>query len=370
MIRPGTPVEALDTPSLIIDLDRVEANLRSGAEIAAASGVALRPHTKTHKSPYFAQRQLAHGAAGITVAKVTEAEVMADAGLTDIFIANTLFGQAKAERAAALAARVRLAVGVDHIEQARALSGAMAGAARPLDVMIEVDTGSRRGGISPADAPALAQEVHALPGLSVRGIYTYEGYTYEAADREELAAVQRAAQDVMVRLGDGLRELLGIDPVVSVGSTPGLLSGAGYRKGITEIRPGTYIFLDAAQAALAGGVESCAAHVLATVVSRPGPDRAVLDTGSKSLTSDTRSSGICRTAGYGLLPDFGLTIARVSEEHGVIEGEGVERLRIGEKVRVLPNHICPVVNLFDEVIGVRGGVVELVLPVAARGRLK
>ena len=364
MIRPGTPVQALDTPALIVDLDRVEANLRRGAAVAAAAGVALRPHTKTHKSPYFAQRQLAHGAAGITVAKVSEAEVMAEAGLTDIFIANTIFGRDKAERAAALAARVRLAVGVDHLEQARALSAAMAGAARPLDVMIEVDTGSRRGGVAPEDAPALAREVAALPGLSVRGIYTYEGYTYEAADRDALAAVLRQAQAVMVELGDRLRELLGIDPAVSVGSTPGLLSGAGYRKGITEIRPGTYIFLDAAQAALAGGLDRCAAWVLATVVSRPGPDRAVLDTGSKSLTTDARPRGVCRTSGCGLLPDHGLTIARVSEEHGVVEGDGVER------VRVVPNHICPVVNLFDEVVAVRGGVVEMVLPVAARGRLQ
>ena len=125
-----------------------------------------------------------------------------------------------------------------------------------------------------------------------------------------------------------------------------------------------------AQAALAGGLDRCAAWVLATVVSRPGPDRAVLDTGSKSLTTDARPRGVCRTSGCGLLPDHGLTIARVSEEHGVVEGDGVERLRIGDKVRVVPNHICPVVNLFDEVVAVRGGVVEMVLPVAARGRLQ
>jgi D-serine deaminase-like pyridoxal phosphate-dependent protein len=261
-------------------------------------------------------------------------------------------------------------VGVDHVEQARALSTAMSGAPRPLEVMIEVDTGSRRGGVSWLDAVALAKAAASLPGLAVRGIYTYEGYTYGAAGPEALAAVQHEAQGVMVRLRDGLRAVLGIEPVVSMGSTPGLLSGAGYRQGITEIRPGTYIFLDAAQAALAGGVELCAAHVLATVVSRPGHDRAVLDTGSKSLTSDTRTAGICRTDGHGLLPDYGLTIARLSEEHGVIEGEGVEQLRVGQKVRVLPNHICPVINLFDEVIAIRGGIVEAVVPVAARGRLQ
>jgi D-serine deaminase-like pyridoxal phosphate-dependent protein len=370
MIRPGTMIEALDTPVVLIDLDKVEANLRRGAQIAAASGVSLRPHTKTHKSPYFAGRQLAHGAQGITVAKVGEAEVMAQAGQTDIFIANTIFGATKAERVAALVAQVRMAVGVDHLEQARGLSAAMSGAPRPLEIMIEVDTGSHRGGVDAAEVVALAQAVAALPGLLVRGIYTYEGYTAGAADAGALAAIQHEAQESMVRLGGDLGTALGIRPVISVGSTPGLLSGAGYRQGITEIRPGTYIYLDASLTGLAGGQDHCAAHVLATVVSRPGPGRAVLDAGSKSLTSDTRPSGLGKTQGNGLLVDYGLTIARLSEEHGVVEGEGADRLSIGQKVRVLPNHICPVINLFDEVVAVRNGQVEMVLPVAARGRLQ
>ncbi|HYG58412.1 MAG TPA: alanine racemase [Symbiobacteriaceae bacterium] len=360
----------LDTPALLIDLDRVEANLQRGAAIAAAAGVALRPHTKTHKSPYFARLQLGHGARGLTVAKLGEAEVMASAGLDDLFVANTIYGDEKARRLRQLAERVTLTVGVDHLEQARQLSAAMAGLDRPLGVLIEVDTGAHRGGVHPNEAGALARAAAALPGLAIRGVYHYEGYTYSAPDREALAAVQREGQAALVRAGQAVGAALGITPVISAGSTPGLLSGAGYLPGITEIRPGTYIFLDGAQAALAGGVELCAAHVLATVVSLPGPGRAVLDVGSKALTSDVRGFGVCKTEGYGLLPDQGLVLRRLSEEHGVIEGEGVDRLRVGQQVRVLPNHICPVVNLFDELVLVRGGEVVDVLAVAARGRLR
>lgn len=366
----GIAFTQLETPSLIIDLDQVERNLARGAAVAAESGAALRPHTKTHKSAYFAQRQLAHGAKGLTVAKVGEAEVLSEAGLNDLFVANTVFGTQKAERVRRLADRITLIVGVDHLEQALAFSRAMAGAERPLPVMIEVDTGSRRGGVAPDEVLGLARAVAVLPGLAVRGVYTYEGYTYSAPDREQLVRSHREAQRSLIRTGQALGEALGITPVISAGSTPGFLSGAPYLPEITEIRPGTYIFNDAAQAALAGGLEHCAAYLLATVVSRPSSDRAILDTGSKSLTSDLRTTGVCKTTGHGLLVDFGLTIARISEEHGVVEGPGVERLTVGQKVRVIPNHICPAVNLFSEVTCVRGGIVERVLPVTARGLVR
>ncbi|HEX7022791.1 MAG TPA: hypothetical protein VF171_08025, partial [Trueperaceae bacterium] len=162
-------------------------------------------------------------------------------------------------------------------------------------------------------------------------------------------------------------ELFTHPPVVSMGSTPSLLADVTLLPGITEIRPGTSIFLDAAQAQLAGGFEHCAAHVLATVVSKH-EGRAILDAGSKALTSDARDAGVCRTAGKGRLVDYDLIVARLSEEHGVVEGPGVERLRLGEKVRIVPNHICPVVNLFEDMHIVREGMVERVMPVSARGR--
>lgn len=370
MNRPDWNALPVETPAVLIDLDRAEANLRRGAAIAVEAGVSLRPHTKTHKSPYFARQQLALGARGLTVAKVSEAEVMADAGFDDLFIASTPYGADRAARIRRLAARLTLTVGVDHLEQARLLSGAMAGSALPLGIMVEVETGGRRGGVTPDAAGVLAAEIMRLPGLAITGVYTYEGYTYSAPDREALAAVARRGQEQLIAAGQAVGAVAGIEPVVSAGSTPGLFSGMPYLPGITEIRPGTYIFLDAAQAALAGGLEHCAAFVLATVVSRPRPDRAILDTGSKALTSDTRAAGLCRTEGHGVLPDYGLTIARLSEEHGVVEGPGAEVLQVGQRVRVIPNHICPVVNLFDEVVALRGGRVEAILPVAARGRLQ
>ena len=367
MTKPGTPVEQLPTPTVLVDVDRVERNLRAAQARADRTGVALRPHTKTHKAPYFAHRQLELGAKGICVAKLSEAQVMADAGLRDIFVANTVMGADKARHAAALASSIRLELGVDHLEQARMLSRAALDRGGCIDVMIEVDSGSRRGGITPEDVVSFARSLQDLDGIGVRGIYTYEGYTYGASSRDALHVRHREAQHLMVTLAHALETVTEARPVISMGSTPSLLGEVDFDARIDEIRPGTYIFLDAAQAELAGGYDRCAAHVLATVVSKHG-DRCVVDAGSKTLTSDQRQEGVCRTRGYGLLVDYGLPIMRVSEEHGVIEGAGTEALEVGQKVRILPNHICPVINLSDEVALVQDGALLEFLPVAARGR--
>ncbi len=370
-----TEITDLDTPAVVVDLGRVEENLRIGADYAARAGATLRPHTKTHKSPYFAQRQVAHGAAGICVAKVGEAEVMAAAGFHDIFIPNTIVGESKVRRLRAMADQgVALAVGVDHIEQARGLSEAMTGSA--LGVMIEVDTGSHRGGVQPADAIPLGREVAALPGLDVHGVYAFEGYQYGAADRDALAKVVWEDQESLVAVGRALGTVLGIGPVISAGSTPALSANVPNHPGITELRFGTYIFNDAAQAKVMGTTERCAAYVLATVVARPAADRAILDSGSKTLTMDAWAPGVCWTGGYGLVCDLSgkpypdLILTGLSEEHGIVKGTAADILKVGQKVLVLPNHICPVINLFDDMYGVRGGRVELVLPVEARGKLQ
>lgn len=372
-----TDIKDLDTPAVIIDLDRVEENLRIGAEYAARAGATLRPHTKTHKSTYLAQRQLAHGASGICVAKVSEAEVMAAAGFKDIFIPNTIVGVAKVARLRTLIDEgVDLAVGVDHLDQARSLSTMMTGAARPLGVLIEVDTGSHRGGVQPSDAVGLGRLVAVLPGLDVRGVYAFEGYQYSAATLEALAQVTWDDQETLVRVGQALGTVLGIAPVISAGSTPALSGNVPNHPGITELRFGTYLFNDAAQAKVMGTTALCAAHVLATVVARPARDRAILDSGSKTLTMDAWAPGICYTGCYGLVCDLngepypGLVVTGLSEEHGIVKGAGVDNLEVGQKVLVLPNHICPVINLFDEVYGVRHRRVEMVLPVEARGRLQ
>lgn len=370
MHRVGMNTPELDTPALVIDLDRAEANMRRAAAIADRIGIKMRPHAKTHKSPYFALQQVALGAIGVSVAKISEAIVMADGGITDIFVANTIFGARKLQRVADLAGRVRLAVGIDDIRQAHALSDAMSSVVSTVDVLVEVDTGARRGGIAPAEAWRLAEAAHRLPGIAVKGVYTYEGYTYTAESLEDLQATLREAHSTLLHVADDIGRALDIQPVVSVGSTPGLLGGAEFLPGLTEFRAGTYVFLDAAQARIAGGIEHCAASVLASVVSRPSPDRAILDAGSKTLSSDRRSGGLCHVDGFGLLPDIGVGISRLSEEHAVIEGAGAGHLELGQKVRVIPNHICAVVNLFPEMIGVRDDVVERVIPVQARDCLQ
>jgi len=370
------PIVDVPTPALLVDLDRVEANLRRGQAYADEHGVDLRPHSKTHKSPRFARAQVAAGASGICVAKLGEAELMADAGLDDLAMPNTAIGPDKAARAVALAQRVRFAIGVDHPEQVAQLAGAAEGAVHPLELIVEVDVGSGRGGAPADEVVDLLQRIRAAPGLRARGVYAYEGFTYAAAGREALIARHGEAQRALVAVAtrgrpwlDGQAHLGGA-PVVSFGSTPSLLVDAPLLPGITEVRPGTYLFNDLQQAQWAGtpdepdGRRHAAAHVLASVVSLRG-GRAILDAGSKALTSDRRAG----QGGHGLLVDHGLEVVRLSEEHGVVEGPGVERLRVGDKVRVLMNHVCPVVNLFPALHLTRGDVVVEVLPVAARGAL-
>ncbi len=367
----------LPTPALIVDLDRVDANLRRGQAYADAQGVALRPHAKTHKSPRFAHAQVAAGAVGVCVAKLGEAELMADEGVANIVVPNTVIGADKAARAVALAQRARFAIGIDHPAQVAQLAAAAEGAARPLEVLVEVDVGAGRGGAVIDQVASLLRLVREAAGLRARGVYAYEGFTYGARDRTELVARHDLAQRALLAAAEAARPWLDGDdrrsgaPVVSLGSTPSLLAAVPLRAGITEMRPGTYLFNDLQQARWAAasgdwrdGLAHTAAHVLASVVSVQG-QRLILDAGSKALTSD-RAVG---QDGHGLLVEHGLTIARLSEEHGVIEGPGVEQLRVGEKVRVLMNHVCPVVNLFPVMHLVRGEDVVEVRDVGARGML-
>lgn len=370
MTEIGLAVEELDTPCVIIDLDKMKANIDRVVGFATQHGVKYRPHTKTHKIPAIAHLQLAAGASGITVARPGEAEVMAAAGIDDIFIAHIVVGAGKIRRMAALARRVRLAVGVDNLDQARMLSQVFRYEAAPLDVMIEIDTGHLRAGVQPPAAPALAAQIARLPGLRVRGIFTHEGHDYYARSLDELATIAANAQQQMVTAGRQVSEVLGYRCWVSIGSTPSLASHV-LLEGIDEIRPGTCVFYDAAQAGVLGHTDWCAATVMATVISTPAADRAVVDAGSKTLTSDRREGeSLLATRGYGIIvghPD--LEIARLSEEHGVIVGAGAgHRFKVGDRVRIIPNHICTVINLRDHVYGVRDGRVEVIWEVAARGR--
>lgn len=346
----------LETPSVLIDLDVMEANLRRWQAHCDKAGLANRPHIKTHKIPDFARRQVALGAVGITCQKLGEAEVMADAGLDDILITYNLLGAAKLARAVALARRVRLSVVADNAVVVEGLSDAFARAGLELDVLVECDTGAARNGVqSPDEAALLAARIAALPGLSFAGLMTYppkRGGPAVATFLEQARALC-LQRDLPVR-------------VVSSGGTPDMW-GASTAGGVTEHRAGTYIYNDRmAIAAGAAGVADCAMTVLATVVSRPTADRAVLDCGSKSLAADALGAG----GGYGLIRDYpAAVVSALSEEHAVVDLAACTGARpaIGERVRVIPNHTCPVSNLHDRIWGLRGETVERGWTVAARG---
>jgi D-serine deaminase-like pyridoxal phosphate-dependent protein len=360
-------VDAVETPAVLVDLDIVVRNIAAMAERARGSGVRLRPHAKTHKVVEIGRMQIAAGASGLSVAKATEAEVFAAAGFDDLFIAYPVVGADKGRRLLALAERVRLAVGVDSEDGARTLSGAFHAAGQQLDVLLKVDVGFHRVGVEPARAVETARRIADLPGLRVRGLYTFAGHAYSAETPEGVARVGKDEGSILSetaqRIRDGGLEI----EEVSVGSTP-TAPHAMAIPGVTECRPGVYVFNDASQVSLgACRPEDCAMTVLATVVSVPAPDRAVVDAGSKTLSSDPLRP---RVAGFGFVLGRRSRIARLSEEHGVIEVVAGEAFRVGERVRILPNHACVVANLHDHLLAVRKGVVEGELTVAARGRVQ
>src|SRR2546426_6276706 len=300
--------EDIITPVAVVDEEIVERNLARMAKLAADHNVKLRPHAKTHKSAYMAQRQMAHGAVGLTCATFTEAEVFADAGVDDVLIAHPPVGRPKLERLVALAKRVkRLAVSLDDVGIAKSLP-------EGVEVLWEVDPGQHRIGTAPREptVKAVKELVRAIGAARFRGLITHGGHVYAATNQKErqLAADQETeaistTADMLRKAGIEVREL-------SVGSTP--TAGLALLGGITEMRPGTYIYGDANQVTLGSQrIEDCALAVVATVVSTPASDRAVVDSGSKALSADLRVAGM---NGFGIvLSRNDLTVARLSEEH-------------------------------------------------------
>lgn len=345
----------LVTPVAVVSIATMERNLDRMSALAGAAGLRLRPHAKTHKSPYVALRQLAHGAIGLTVATVREAEVFAEAGVRDLLIAHPPVGSPKRLRLAALAERVpRLAVSLDEPSLA-------AGLPAGVDVLWEVDTGLHRVGTPPGE-PAVRGVRELLRHTDrFRGLLTHGGHAY-AGDRERAA---REEWQGLVESAELLRRE-GIDVAeLSVGSTPtAAFAGEAGKGGVTEMRPGTYVYGDANQVRLGSHrLDDCALGVVATVVSVPAPDRRVLDAGSKALSADLRAGGL---AGYGIVaghPD--LVVERLSEEHAVVTGEA--DLRVGDRVLVIPAHACTTVNLHDAILFIGGPGEPWWDPVAARG---
>jgi D-serine deaminase-like pyridoxal phosphate-dependent protein len=364
----------LDTPALVIDEERMRRNILGMAGIAGSRRVALRPHVKTHKIPSIARLQLEAGAAGITVAKVSEAEIMAEGGLDDIFIAYPLVTETKVLRALRLAQRgVRMILGVDSHRGARMVSSLAGGEGVTVEVRMEVDSGLGRTGVLPGQATSLAEEITSLEHLDLTGIYTYRGAVLEdGSPTLNLEEAGRLEGEFMVSVAEEIREFGVPIEDVSLGSTP-TAEHAAKIDGVTEIRPGTYVFYDRMQAALgACSLSECALRVAVTVVSRPRPDLAIIDGGSKTFATDVQPKvAPLNLAGFGYVvghPEA--VLERVTEEHGMLSIDEDSDLGVGDVVEIIPNHVCSTVNLHDEAyMWSADGSMEKVR-VAARGMVR
>ncbi|MFL5766757.1 MAG: alanine racemase [Actinomycetota bacterium] len=360
----------LDTPALVFDLDAMESNVRGMARVASDAGVRLRPHTKTHKCPEIAAMQIDAGAIGITVAKLGEAEVMVDAGQTDVLVAFPIWGESKLRRLRALCERASVRLSLDSVEVAEGIGSVGRDLDRDVPVLVEVDTGLHRMGRPPFGPTVdLALTIQRVPGVEVIGLLTHAGHAYRSTTPEELdRTAEREVLDLVETADRCGRVGLEISEV-SVGSTPTARTAATV-PGVTEIRPGTYVFNDVQQMRLGVATEqTCAARVLVTVVARPTSERFVVDAGTKAFSSDGGDGPPFPGRGVVLgRPD--LVLDFMNEEHGVGHLEGNGELSIGDRLQVVPLHACATVNLFDVAAGVRGDAVERELAIAGRGRMR
>jgi len=345
----------LETPVLTADLDAIERNISRMQAYCNEHGVALRPHIKTHKLPELARLQLEAGAVGITCQKLGEAEVMADAGVEDILVSFPLVGAAKAERLAALASRVKMTVAADSAEVAEGLASVLARHGIEVDFLVECDTGLGRTGVqTPEEAAALAELVDGLEGLRFAGLMTYPSLP-------ETASWLQNARNAVEARGLSVER-------VSGGGTP--TAERTHELGvIDELRVGTYIYGD--RACIANGsvpLEDCALRVVATVVSRPTRERAILDAGSKTLTSDLALGA----TGHGLLVEYpDAEVYDLNEEHGYVDVSRCDRPpQVGDRVTLVPNHACTAANMHDEIVMHRGGEVFETLQTAGRGKVR
>jgi D-serine deaminase-like pyridoxal phosphate-dependent protein len=334
------------TPGLVVDLDILDRNLDEMAAIAVSAGVELFPHAKTHRMAEIGRRQIEHGANGLCVAKLGEAEAFADAGIERLFVANPIVGEDKARRALALAARVDLVMATDTVDAAASIAKVFAAAGTQAQMMLAIDTGLGREGVAPKQAPAIAAAIAAIPGIDLVGIYTHEGTTYGAVDAADLQRRAVAAAELMVGTANAIRAT-GIPlPVVSLGASASARALA-HVPGVTQIRPGIYAFNDVGQIALGNATrETTAIRVIATVVSHPDPGRACIDAGSKSLSTDLVPASAHRDEfpGLGLIVNApGWVIERMSEEHGWLRWQGAGTpiaLPVGTRLEIVPNHVC------------------------------
>ncbi len=359
----------LDTPALLIDLDRMEGNLRRVAEYAAEHRFRLRPHTKTHKNPAIGRMQLDLGAVGLAVAKVGEAEVMLETETPDLLVAYPIVGASKLKRLMEVAKQTNVSVALDHIDVARPLSEAAQAAGVTVGVLAEANVGMDRCGVPPGDElVALSRQLSRLPGLRFDGVEFYYGHVWLPLPdgEEQLQKVNERVQQIRADFDHAGLEL----KIISGGSTPALFHSHKI-DGMNEIRPGTYVFNDVMQVwAGAPGWDDCAVTIMATVVSAARQGFVIIDGGSKTFTSDTRP--FMEEITFGRVTEAPESrFYKMNEEHGYIEWRGGSPSpRIGDRLRIIPNHVCAATNMHERVYGIRGEQVEQVWEVKGRGKLQ
>ena len=364
--EPGMAIDEVDTPALLLDLDAFESNLDRLDASLAEFKIRVRPHSKSHKCPEIALRQMAHGAVGVCCQKVTEAEAMVAGGIPNVLISNQVVGPRKIKRLVSLAKRARVSVLVDDAGNVAALDAAAVDADATLDVLIEIDVGAHRCGVQPGEPSlALAKSVSAASKLRFKGIHAYQGAAQHVRSPEDRRAlITRAAQ-----LVDETIQLLhnnGIDCEIVTGAGTGTYPLEAASGIYNELQPGSYIFMDADYGRNLGA-DGKPIHefehslfVLTTVMSRTLPERAVVDAGLKALSVDS---------GLPLITTTGAEYLGASDEHGVLRVDDPTRFKLGDKIRLIPGHCDPTVNLYDWIVGIRGKKVECVWPIVARGAL-
>lgn len=359
----GATKDELDTPALCLDLDAMEANIRAMADTCRRHGVAWRPHAKGHKSSYIARLEVAAGALGVTCAKLGEAELMADGGIPDILIANMVVGQKKVERLVALRRKADPIVCVDHVDQVEPLSRAFAGQPALLRVLIEVNIGLDRVGVAPGQpAVELAKEIVSRPGLRLAGVMGYEGHLLTLPDPTDKGRRIHAALDQLVDTARAIRHAGVPCEIVSCAGT-GSYRYAIEHPEITEVQAGGAIFMDVFYRDKCQITDLAnALTLLATVVSRPAPDRAIIDAGRKTLNIEVATPRVVGREG--------IEVVRLSAEHGELRLEpAAQGLRIGERLEILPGYADLTTVLHDVFYGFRRGRLETILPIEARGML-
>lgn len=353
----------IDTPSLVLDIDIFKGNVRELLQFCSANGVSLQPHAKTHRTPQLGLLQQELGCDGVCVAKLGEAEGFAQAGIKKITVAYPILGLNKVERARVLATSIDLTLAVDSVIGAESIGEVFTQHSQVCPVLLIIDTGLGRDGVLPENAPSIAKAINAVPGVKVVGIMTHEGIVYAASDYDSMIAIAKQISEMMVEVGNTITKA-GVDiSRVSMGSSASARVAAMV-PGVNQIRPGIFSFNDLGQIALGNATfETCAVRVLSTVVSRPTPDTAVIDAGSKSLSADLLPAKEHRDEypGHGLIiGKAGWIIERLSEEHGMLKWmcQGTPQdLKIGEQIQIIPNHVCTTFSSLNESVVISHGEV-------------